>query len=149
MLCREQGRHADAVAQWQALVAEFPDHTSAWLELGEAYLAEGRWADLEQVVCRLESDPQQRAEANLYRARVHLARSEFPQAREILQRLIAADPQALKPRVALSYAYLQEGRDWESAEQALRELLALDPQHAEARHNLKVLLEQRSYRSTG
>jgi hypothetical protein len=37
---------------------------------------------------------------------------------------------------------LQEGRDWEGAERALRDVLALDPGHAEARHNLDVLLHQ-------
>lgn len=149
VLCREQGRHNDAAAQWQSLVAAFPDHTPAWLELGESYLAEGRWAELDQVARRLEADPQQKAEAHLYRARAHLARGEFTPAREILQRLIAADPRSPKPRVALSYAYLQEGSDWAAAEQALRDVLTLDPNHAEARHNLKVLLEQRGHLPMG
>jgi cytochrome c-type biogenesis protein CcmH/NrfG len=36
---------------------------------------------------------------------------------------------------------LWEGQDWAAA-QALRAVLALDPNHAEARHNLAVLLRQ-------
>ena len=38
---------------------------------------------------------------------------------------------------------LQEGRDLAAAERALRDVLALDPQHAEARNNLAVLLRER------
>jgi len=50
---------------------------------------------------------------------------------------------AVRPRVALSYTYLQEGHDWAAAERVLCDVLALDPTHAEARHNLEVLLRQR------
>jgi len=42
----------------------------------------------------------------------------------------------------LSRAYLQEGRDWKAAGQTLRDVLALDPEHAEARSNLEVLLRR-------
>jgi hypothetical protein len=34
---------------------------------------------------------------------------------------------------------LQEGRDWAAAERALRDVLDIDPNHAETRHNLTVL----------
>jgi hypothetical protein len=45
--------------------------------------------------------------------------------------------------VILSHVYLQEGRDWPAAERALRDILALDPGHGEARRNLAVLLRDR------
>jgi hypothetical protein len=38
---------------------------------------------------------------------------------------------------------LQEARDWEAAEQALRDVLELAPNHAEARRNLDILLARR------
>jgi hypothetical protein len=41
---------------------------------------------------------------------------------------------------------LQEGRDWNAAENALRDVLTLDPNHAEARQNLAVLMRQQSER---
>jgi cytochrome c-type biogenesis protein CcmH/NrfG len=44
--------------------------------------------------------------------------------------------------VILSHVLLQEGRDWAAAEGALRQVLALDPSHAEARQNLALLLRQ-------
>ena len=56
---------------------------------------------------------------------------------------IARAPHALTPRLALSHVLLLEGRDWEALEKALRDVLAIDPNHAEARHNLTVLLKQR------
>jgi hypothetical protein len=54
--------------------------------------------------------------------------------------VIALDGQALGPRVLLSQVLLQEGRDWEAAERALRDVLSIDPHHAETKHNLSVLL---------
>jgi Tfp pilus assembly protein PilF len=52
-------------------------------------------------------------------------------------------PQALRPRVLLSRVLLQEGRDLAAAEKALRDVLAMDPNHAEAKHNLAILLSER------
>jgi hypothetical protein len=57
---------------------------------------------------------------------------------------IAQFPQAIEPRVVLSQALLQEGQDAAAAERALRDILTLDPNHYEARHNLGVLLQQRA-----
>ena len=50
---------------------------------------------------------------------------------------------ALWPRAVLSHALSQEGRDLDAAERALRDILALEPQNAEARQNLGVLLRNR------
>jgi hypothetical protein len=50
------------------------------------------------------------------------------------------DPKAVGPRVLLSQALLQEGRDWHAAEQALRAVLELDPENRQAQHNLPILL---------
>jgi hypothetical protein len=57
--------------------------------------------------------------------------------------VVAGHPQAIWPRVVLSHVLLQEGRDLAGAEKALRDVLALDPNHAEARVNLAVLLQNR------
>src|SRR5439155_15523110 len=43
----------------------------------------------------------------------------------------------------------QEGKDPDAAEQALRDVLALDPSNAEAQHNLSVLLGQRGHMPNG
>jgi hypothetical protein len=49
--------------------------------------------------------------------------------------------------VILSHVLLQEGKDRGSAEHALRQVLARDPQHAQAWHNLHVLLHQPAWTS--
>jgi hypothetical protein len=46
-------------------------------------------------------------------------------------------------RVIRGHLLLQEGRDLTAAETALRDILAIDPQHTEARNNLAVLLRDR------
>jgi hypothetical protein len=48
----------------------------------------------------------------------------------LLERAILSHPQTLGPRLLL-----RAGRAFATAEKALRAVLALDPRHAEARHN--------------
>jgi hypothetical protein len=61
-----------------------------------------------------------------------------------LEKAIQQWPDALEPRVLLSHTLLQEGKDWPGAERALRAILRIQPQHAEASHNLKVLSQQKA-----
>jgi tetratricopeptide (TPR) repeat protein len=82
-------------------------------------------------------------EALLVQARGHFDRKEFPAARQVLEQAIALAPQALMPRLALSHVLLREDGDSDAVEKALRDVLALDPSHAEARHNLKVFQQRR------
>ena len=74
--------------------------------------------------------------------RMLLARKQYAIAREDLKRAIGRFPHALEPRVLLSHVLLQEAKDWTGAGQALRDILALDPANAEAKHNLAVPREQ-------
>ncbi len=114
-----------------------------WLELGHLYLSQQRWGNLDRVAEKLQILAPGSGEAELLRAQGLMGRGEFESAREVLKPLIAAAPQAIRPKVALSYAYLQEGKDWLAAERALRDVLAIDPANEEARHNLELALEQR------
>jgi hypothetical protein len=50
MLYQELGRLADAEAQWRTLVAERPDFLPAWIGLGELYLRQERWGEVERPV---------------------------------------------------------------------------------------------------
>jgi GT2 family glycosyltransferase/tetratricopeptide (TPR) repeat protein len=142
VLYLEHRRLAEAEMQWRACVEEQPGFVPAWLGLAELCLAQGRWRGLEEVASRLGQAEPSGVEAALVRARGCLARREFAPARQLLEESIAQAPRAPLPRVLLSHVLLQEGRDWAAAERALRDLLALDPDNAEARHNLAVLLRQ-------
>jgi tetratricopeptide (TPR) repeat protein len=144
LLYHEQGRCAEAEAQWLAALREKPDFAPAWLGLAELLLALRQWEALEEAAHALSQDARLPVEANVLRARAHLARREFDAAKELLGSIIAEAPKELWPRVILSHVYLQEGTDWPAAEQALRDVLALDPEHTEARHNLDLLLQQSS-----
>ena len=117
---RQQGKVAEAERQWQAVLAERPDFVPAGLALGELYLTQERWTDLQATAQRLEAQPQSRMEAAVLRARAELAQRHFAVARQLLGHTIREYPQALWPRVILSHVLLQEGRDLAAAEQALR-----------------------------
>jgi glycosyltransferase involved in cell wall biosynthesis/Flp pilus assembly protein TadD len=141
---REQKRLAEAEAQWRAVLAECPGFSAAWRNLAEMFLELGRWAELEQACARLAEDTQDAVNGRILQARGHLARKEFVAAREILQEIIIQDPKSLWPHVLLSHVLLQEGTDWVAAERALRDILDIDPNFAEAKRNLEVLEQVRS-----
>ncbi len=81
VLYHEQGRTTEAEAQWQAALAERPDFGAAWLGLGELYLGQQRWGELEQAARQPEESSRQGMEAAVLRARGQLARQEFGAAR--------------------------------------------------------------------
>jgi len=72
LLYRRQGRTGEAESQWRAVLAQMPDLTAAWLGLGELFLDQGRIADAEAILHRLENMGQpeaaSRLRANLDRA---------------------------------------------------------------------------------
>jgi tetratricopeptide (TPR) repeat protein len=138
-----QGRFADAETQWRAAVPQRPDFVASWQALGQLFLKQQRWPELDNTLLHLETLRAGSLEAAVLRGRAALARREFMAARRYLEQAIAAWPQALGPRIFLSHVLLQEGQDHGAAEQALRDILALDPRHAEARHNLATLLRNR------
>ncbi len=143
----QQGRTKDAEAQWRQVAAERPDFLPGWLGLGETALKQADWPLLEEAVVRLEALPGAvPLEAALLRGRGLLARREFAAARRILEEADARFPDELAPRVILSHVFLQEVTDFAAAERALRKVLARAPDHAEARHNLELLLRCREER---
>jgi tetratricopeptide (TPR) repeat protein len=134
-----QGKAAEAEAQWRAALAERPNYPAAWLGLGELFLLQGRWEEAAVAIQRLEESPAEQEKAVLLRAKLHLARQEFEAGRRLLANVIGSFPQALAPRVLLSELLLQEGRDWDAAEEALLTVLKFDPGHVQARRNLTLL----------
>jgi glycosyltransferase involved in cell wall biosynthesis len=53
-LLLDQGRHAEAQAQWRQVVREVPDLLAAWHGLAEAAIALGDGAELEQAAAQIE-----------------------------------------------------------------------------------------------
>src|SRR5262249_22262768 len=89
--------------------------------------------------------PRTALDGAVWQARGQLARGELAAARETLEAVVGRAPQALRPRILLSHVLLPEGRDWDAAELALREVLRLDPRQAESWRNLIVLQRQRGW----
>src|SRR5262249_18297676 len=131
-----------AEAQWRAATAQEPAFLTAWLDLARLWAGQERWPELETVLGRLEGGPALAEEVLPLRARWFLARREFEAARRYLDEAIGRAPRAVHLRALRSHTFLQEGRDWAAAAAALREVLALDPGHQEAQHNLLVLYQQ-------
>jgi glycosyltransferase involved in cell wall biosynthesis/predicted Zn-dependent protease len=142
-LYRAEGREAGAETQWRAALAERPDFRPAWLELGDLLIRQGRWREVEDVLARLRSDPEGAEDAAVLQARGHLARQEFSAARKVLEEANASTSPSLEPLLALSYALLQEGTDWDAAEKVLQAILAREPGRVATRRNLALLLERR------
>jgi glycosyltransferase involved in cell wall biosynthesis len=136
ILYRDQQRFAEAEAQWQAALAERPDCVEAMLGLGELYLGQQRWADMEQVLRKLEENPATEVHAAVLRAQQLLEHHAHADARRVIDAAIAKAPGELGPRLVLSRLLWQEGRDWAATEQALRDVLAIAPNHPEAIANL-------------
>jgi tetratricopeptide (TPR) repeat protein len=144
MIYRGLRRLSDAELQWRELLDDAPVFALGWLELGELYLSLGRWAELDQVIHRVEVHLGRTEDAAVMRARGLLGRREFSAARDLLERVIALVPQSFRPRQALSHVLLFEGRDPAAAERALRDILRLDPGDAQALQNLEILTQRRA-----
>ena len=139
---RQQGRLAEAEAQWRAALAEQPDYGPASLSLAELYVSQGCAADLESLAEHAARIPAMAVEAAVLRGLTFAIRRDFVAARQVYEEAIARFPKALNLREALARMLLQEGRDWRAAEQALREILAIAPNHPQAQRDLGKLQQQ-------
>jgi tetratricopeptide (TPR) repeat protein len=135
-LYRQQGRLGEAEAQWQAALTERPDCVPSWIGMGELYLVNGRGAELEQLVCRLESETATERIGVVLRARWNIHQRQFALARRLLEGEVDRAPHALWLREMLAQGLAAEGVDPEAAAGAWREVLKLDPNHVEARRQL-------------
>jgi tetratricopeptide (TPR) repeat protein len=134
----DQERFAEAEAEWRAVLREEPTYAPALVELGELFLNQGRWADLDRAVKVLANDLALPVEAALLRARGHMARDELAEARQVLEKMIADHPEQTWPHVLLSQVLLREND--EAAEPVLREVLQRSPLQLESWCNLAKLL---------
>jgi GT2 family glycosyltransferase/tetratricopeptide (TPR) repeat protein len=149
LLYYQQGRWTEAETEWNFALSDRPTYLDALKGLGEMYLKQSCWQELNEVVRRLVdekpnhgSNGEARYEGQILKARGMLARKEFDVARTVLEPMIAAQPDLLLPRVILSHVLLQEGKALTEAERVLREIVQVDPTQAESWRNLAVLLRQ-------
>jgi tetratricopeptide (TPR) repeat protein len=145
VLYHKQGRGAEAEAQWRAALTERPHYAPAWLGLGELYLRQGRWVEVEEFCRWLEAEqgPKGQIHGAYLRASGSLARKEYGAARHTAEAALAHFPREVMLWVVLSHALLQEVTNETAAERVLRHILDLDPGNQQAKTNLAVLLRRR------
>ncbi len=143
LLYRKQDRLREAEEQWLKALGERPDFFPSAVGLADLCRRQGRFADLERLATQIEAHPGAEAPAAFLRAHGLLGGRQFARAKQVLDAALVRHPHHLQLWVVLSYVLLQEGSDPVSAERVLRRILQLDPNQAEARHNLAILLGQR------
>jgi tetratricopeptide (TPR) repeat protein len=144
VLCHRQRRNAEARAAWTSALAGRDDYLPSLLGLLEIALEEKDEVEFERHWQRLAAMPDGTLEADLLRARFLAVNGEFAKAREVLESAIERHPDAIRPRIVLSNVLLQENRDLDAAEVALRDILAMAPDHTPSQHNLRLLLKKKA-----
>jgi tetratricopeptide (TPR) repeat protein len=139
VVCCRLGENSEAELLWHAVLRDRPDYLHARIGLGELYLGQHRWAELEGQTSALGKLPQGELEAILLRAKMRMARQEFGPARALLEQALRRWPGCLPLLVTLSHVLLREDRDHAEAERVLLEILARDPGQVQAKQNLEVL----------
>src|SRR5260370_18745532 len=101
----QQGRWEEAETEWKLALADRPGYFDALKGLGEMYLKQSRWAELEQVVERLgekktsnhESHELHEYEGRMLQTRGMLARKEFEAARPVSVSMVTVQPAPVAP----------------------------------------------------
>jgi len=144
LIYEQTGRDRDAEKQWQTILSERSNFRPAIIGLAELYLRQRRWQEFDESLKQLEFLSGGEIEASILRARRFMADGKFDEARTLLDDICARYPKALLPHIVRSHVLLQENKDLDEAERALRAVLTLDPNHEQTKHNLKVLLATRT-----
>lgn len=141
---KEAGQLREAEEQWRQARHEAPAHIPTLEQLAQLGWEQDRLDLAEEMIGRVKHAAKGELDAETLRARMHLAKKEFATARSILKPIIQRFPEMVYPLVVLSHVFLQEGSDLTAAEQTLRSILALDPNHPEAKQNLHVLMMEQT-----
>ncbi|AWM39103.1 GDP-mannose-dependent alpha-(1-6)-phosphatidylinositol monomannoside mannosyltransferase [Gemmata obscuriglobus] len=145
VLLLEHGRAGEAEELWRAALAQDPQFAPALLGLGETAIKAGDGAAVARQAAALRSlGPAGAAEGAVLEARWKTARGDHAGAAAVLEAAVAEQPGARGPRVALVHARVAAGAAPAALEAALRGVLVVDPNNAEARRNLEALLSHGS-----
>lgn len=129
------GRHAEAVAAYDAAIAKAPDGIEAQLGKTLPLMALRRWADVEKAARKvLASSPHHYlAESRLAWALYNLGR--FSEALDAYKALAALYPADVEMQAGVGWALLKLGRKADAAA-SFRRVLELAPRHPTAREGL-------------
>jgi glycosyltransferase involved in cell wall biosynthesis/tetratricopeptide (TPR) repeat protein len=142
LVCWIEGDLTGAEDQWRQVLAARPDFLPACQGLAEVLERQNRWVELEALAEPLRQIPRAEAGAERLRCRSLLGQGRHQEARVVAEEMVRRWPNQVSAWEQLSHALLQQGSDLAAAERCLREILRWDPRHAQAQHNLSVLLAQ-------
>lgn len=138
----KQEQYQLAAAEFQKVVAEFPNHADSWKFIGLSYY---QLKDYEQAVPPLEkalalkrAENKPDADVLLALARSHIALRRYDQALAPLQALTKEQPNVAAHFYLLGFAYANLKRPDEAAA-ALNSAVKLDPKDADSWYYLAVL----------
>jgi glycosyltransferase involved in cell wall biosynthesis/tetratricopeptide (TPR) repeat protein len=137
-----QGRHVEAEVEWRAVVRDEPGCVPALRGLGELYVNQGRWSEVDQIAAALDSVAP--APATVLRIKALRTRKDVTGAETMLNAALARFPTSVELRLLLAQVKLQESSDHTAAAASFQSVLAIDPDNREALEGLGMIERQRS-----
>jgi tetratricopeptide (TPR) repeat protein len=134
-----QGRHAQAIEQFERALAANPDDPRTLFALGNTARALGMNRPAEEFYCRVLNIEPQRLEAVVSLANLLRAQGQFAAAEALLQPALAGSPEAPELWLTLGSTYREMG-ERERAAEHYRQALQRRPDYAAALGNLADLL---------
>ena len=134
-----QGRHAEAIAQFEQALAAKPDDTGVLFALGNTAHQLGMGAAAEQFYRQVLALEPARLEALVHLANLLRAAGQFDAAIAVLQPALAKSPNSVELNLTLGSAFREKGQD-EQAIACYRTALAARPDYAPALANLADML---------
>ncbi|MEJ1968015.1 MAG: tetratricopeptide repeat protein [Rhizomicrobium sp.] len=137
-----QGRHVEAIEQYEQALAAKPDDAGVLFALGNTARALGLARPAAEFFRRVLAQDPTRLEALVSLANLLRAEGQFGAAAALLEPALARDPAAPELWLTLGSARREAG-DYTAAEAHYRQALALRPAYAAALSNLADLLTDR------
>jgi tetratricopeptide (TPR) repeat protein len=138
----KQGQYRAAIAEFQKVVADFPDYADGWKYIGLGYYQlkeyESAVAPLERALALKRAEGKTDADTLLALGRVQIALKRYDKALPYLETISKQQPDAATNFYNLAVAYLNLNRA-EEAMAAFRAAVKLDPKDADSWYNLGVL----------
>jgi GT2 family glycosyltransferase/tetratricopeptide (TPR) repeat protein len=135
LVFEDQGDWLQAEEQWRLAVGEVPGYRDGWRGLFENLLHQRKFSAVEELLERLRSQPRWLPEVRRLEALLAQARGDYALARHCYDAGLKLAPEDLLLR-RTRCQFLFERGSLAEAEQALAELIELDPADTSARHNL-------------
>jgi len=133
------GRHAEAIAQYEAALAVQPDDAKVLFALGNTAQALGLAAPAEQFFRRVLALEPERIEALVNLANLLRSMGQFDAAIALLQPVLAREPQSPELHLTMGSAFREKG-DGEEAKTHYQAALAAQPGYVPALVNLADML---------